>query len=59
VLNVFVKRDWIYYTYVTELFFIPVDPGQHRRRVDPISPPWIMLDYTPTAHGATGIPKFK
>lgn len=48
VLNVFRKTpDGIVHTWCSELFFAPVDEGQHPRHVDSLWPLWNMLDLTP------------
>ncbi|HTH69534.1 MAG TPA: DUF899 family protein [Rhodanobacter sp.] len=52
-LNVFMRRDGkIHHTWCSELMFVPCEPGQDPRHVDPIWPLWNLLDCTPDGRGA-------
>lgn len=52
-LNVFLKRDGqIHHTWCSELMFVPGEPGQDPRHVDPIWPLWNVLDCLPAGRGA-------
>ncbi|WP_267224941.1 DUF899 family protein [Dyella silvae] len=52
-LNVFTRHDGqIHHTWGSELMFVPAEPGQDPRHVDPIWPLWNVLDYTPEGRSA-------
>jgi predicted dithiol-disulfide oxidoreductase (DUF899 family) len=57
-LNVFARHgDQIHHCYCTELLFVPPEPGQNGRHVDPIWPLWNLFDYTPEGRGTDWHPK--
>jgi predicted dithiol-disulfide oxidoreductase (DUF899 family) len=48
VLHVFVKKDGrVYHSWSSELAFVPTEPGQNQRHIDPMWPLWNVLDTTP------------
>ena len=57
-LHVFVRRGAVvHHAYATELYFVPADPGQNPRHIDPMWPLWNVLDMTPDGRGADWYPK--
>jgi len=51
-LNVFSRRGGkVRHFYMTELLYVPAEPGQNSRHVDPIWPLWNLLDFTPEGRG--------
>jgi predicted dithiol-disulfide oxidoreductase (DUF899 family) len=60
-LNVFVRREGgtIFHTYGSELLFVPAEPGQDPRHVDPLWPLWNLLDFTPEGRGAEWYPRLR
>jgi predicted dithiol-disulfide oxidoreductase (DUF899 family) len=58
-LNVFTRSadGTVRHSYATELMFVPGDPGQNQRHIDPIWPLWNVLDLTPEGRGASTFPK--
>ncbi len=59
ILNVFEKTgEGIFHRYASELFFVPPEPGQNPRHVDPIWPLWNLLDLTPEGRGSDWYPGY-
>lgn len=59
-LHVFVRRGaTVHHFYTTELFFVPPEPGQHPRHIDPMWPLWNVLDMTPEGRGDGWHPKLE
>ena len=57
-LHVFVRRGGtVHHVYTTELYFVPPEPGQNPRHIDPMWPLWNVLDVTPEGRGRDWFPK--
>jgi predicted dithiol-disulfide oxidoreductase (DUF899 family) len=59
-LHVFVRRGpAVHHVYTTELYFVPAEPGQNPRHIDPMWPLWNVLDVTPEGRGDGWYPKLE
>lgn len=59
-LNVFTRRDGrIHHCWCSELMFVPAEPGQDPRHVDPIWPLWNLLDCLPEGRGSDWRPSLR
>jgi len=59
-LHVFVRRgQTVHHFYTTELYFVPPEPGQNPRHIDPMWPLWNVLDVTPEGRGRDWFPKLQ
>jgi predicted dithiol-disulfide oxidoreductase (DUF899 family) len=57
-LNVFARHGGrTHHMFSTELLFVPSEPGQNGRHVDPIWPLWNLFDMTPEGRGGNWYPK--
>jgi len=57
-LNVFARRGGtIHHFYGTELLFMPHEPGQDSRHIDPMWPLWNVMDLTPDGRGSDWYPE--
>jgi predicted dithiol-disulfide oxidoreductase (DUF899 family) len=59
-LHVFVRRGrTVHHVYTTELYFVPPEPGQNPRHIDPMWPLWNVLDVTAEGRGDGWYPKLE
>jgi predicted dithiol-disulfide oxidoreductase (DUF899 family) len=59
-LHVFVRRaQTVHHFYTTELYFVPPEPGQNPRHIDPMWPLWNVLDMTREGRGRDWFPKLE
>jgi len=57
-LNVFHRNgELIRHFWGSELLYAPMEPGQHMRHPDLLSPIWNLLDLTPAGRGTDWMPQ--